>query len=784
MKFSAINTLMPLIMLLLLTGCRDKNNNKVAGTDNRLISGIAYSFDLKNIRLLNGPFKSATELNLNTLLSLEPDKLLAKFRSEAGLMPKAEHYHGLEDHTIAAHSMGHYLSACALMYQATGNNQLLERVNYIIDELDSCQVADSTDYIGAIPGGKSMFTEVAKVSIRSSDFYLNDIQTPFYTGYKIMAGLRDAFRLCGIQKALETEKKFAYWLATIVMHLPDSSMQKILQCEHGGIIEVMADLYGDTGEDKYLLLSKKFHCQSVFDSLMHGVDVLPGEHVNTQMAGIIGLARHYELTGDSADRKTAEFFWKQVVKHHSYVTGGQGNNGYFGRTGRLRNRLGPLTSDMCSSYNMMKLTSHIFSWTTSAQAADFYERVLFNHILASQHPADGRIAEYLSLDMGGFKEYQPPYSFTCGAGTSLEIHSKHSGAIYYHNDEEIFINQFIASELTWKEKGVVLKQQTKYPEEQGTSIRLNLIRPADLTFCIRYPYWAKNGITIKINGKTQEVSETPGSFVRLKRTWKNNDQVEVAIPFTLRLESMPDDRNRIAVMYGPLVLAGDLGPEGDLNMSDQLYVPVFVTTDRDPANYTEPVQGRVNEFLTKGVGKPRDVLLKPFYLTHERTYSVYWDLFSAKQWENLENDYNALQARKKWLETITHDFITAGDSVAEQKHKLKSEHSHAGHYKMRPYRKSYNGWFSYEIKVPPKRPTAIIVEYLGTFPGSGKFDIVVGNSVIASEEISYGNKKVFFENQYVIPEVLTHGKKKITVTFRAHENQIVGPLFSIRLIEI
>jgi DUF1680 family protein len=392
----------------------------------------------------------------------------------------------------------------------------------------------------------------------------------------------------------------------------------------------MAELYAITGEDKYLSLSRVFHHRAILDSLAVGVDVLPGKHANTQIPKIIGLARRYELTGEERDRRTAEFFWDRVVHHHSYVTGGHGEHEYFGPPDQLSKRLSDATAETCNVYNMLKLSRHLFCWDADAATADFYERALFNHILSSQHPGDGRVVYNLSLEMGGYKEYQDPYWFTCCIGTGMESHAKYGWNIYYHNDRELYVSQFISSELEWKDKGLELRQVTNYPEQQGTSFEFGNAEPVACDIMVRYPGWAENSIEIRVNGKRRKVKEKPGSFIRVEGEWRSGDMIEVYIPFSLRLESMPDDPGRAAILYGPLVLAGDLGPEDDPAAHDPHYVPVLVTADRNPDAWMEMVEGGYNTFRTLQVGRPRDVVLKPFYRIHERRYTVYWDLYSEE----------------------------------------------------------------------------------------------------------------------------------------------------------
>jgi DUF1680 family protein len=418
MKLLAKPTILALIFALILGACTKKSETITTGGP-EVVVFKALPFQLKDVKLLDGPFKHATELNIKSLLNYEPDRLLSKFRSEAGLNPKAKPYAGWEAMTIAGHSLGHYLSACALMYQSTGDQRFLDRVNYMVAELDTCQQAGD-GYIGAFSNGKKiLLDEIAKGNIRAQGFDLNGIWSLFYTVHKMMAGLCDAYELCDNQKALEVNTRFADWLFPVLSGLTDEQLQKMLHCEFGGMNESLAELYAQTGNEKYMKMSRMFYHKSILDPLSEGIDILPGKHANTQIPKLIGLARSYELTGDSTDRKTAEFFWETVVKHHSYVTGGNCNHEYFGPPDTLRNQLSDETTETCNVYNMLKLSEHLFEWEASPEVADFYERALFNHILSSQHPETGRVIYNLSLEMGGSKFYQDPEDFTCCVGSGM-----------------------------------------------------------------------------------------------------------------------------------------------------------------------------------------------------------------------------------------------------------------------------------------------------------------------------------------------------------------------------
>jgi DUF1680 family protein len=614
------------MVLISVSGCGQIKESRIKANGAEVISFRALPFAITEVRLHDGPFLHATQLDMQTLLNYEPDRFLSRFYSEAGLKPKAEHYMGWEDETIAGHSLGHYLSACSMMYQTTGDSRFRERVNYIIDELKKIQDADGDGYIGAFPKGKKILDEVAKGNIRAKGFDLNGIWAPFYTQHKIMAGLRDASHLCGNQTALEVERRFAGWLDEVVSGLNDEQIQKMLRCEHGGIAETLADLYADTRDERFMRMAEIFYQKAMLDSLKAGKDILPGKHCNTNIPKLIGLARIYELTGDTTDRNASRFFWNTVVNHHSYVTGGNGYNEYFGSEDKLRDRLGEGTTESCNVYNMLKLTEHLFEWEGSAKTADFYERALFNHILSSQNPENGRVTYNLSLGMGGFKDFQDPFQFTCCIGTGMENHSKYGKNIYYHNDNELFLFQFIASALDWKDKGLKIIQNTGFPEEQGTTLEFICEKPVKLILQIRYPYWAYNGIDIRVNGKKNRVRQHPESFVPIDRIWKNGDKVEIKIPFSLRLEAMPDDSNRVAVMYGPLVMAGDLGAVNDSVSHDPKDIPALITQNRNPQVWMKPVAGKPNTFITEKTGRPRDFEMRPFYTIYNRRYSVYWDL--------------------------------------------------------------------------------------------------------------------------------------------------------------
>ena len=772
------------IMIVLLSGCLRHDMERIKTGGAETISFKVLPFPLSDVKLLDGPFLHATELNEKILLGYDPDRLLSKFYTEAGLTPKADHYMGWENESLAGHSLGHYLSACSMMYRTTGDTTFLNRVRYIVKELKKIQSANGDGYIGAFTNGKKVLEqEVAKGNIRSHGFDLNGLWSPFYTIHKIMAGLRDAWHLCGDTTALMVEKCFADWVGTIVLPLSDEQIQEMLQCEYGGISETLADLYADTNDSGYLKLSRIFYDRAILDSLKADRDVLPGKHCNTNIPKLIALSRLYELTGDTTDRHAAKFFWNTVVSHHSYVTGGNGDNEYFGPEDKLRNRLDEGTTESCNVYNMLKLSEHLFEWDAPAKVADFYERALFNHILSSQNPETGNVTYNLSLDMGGFKDFQDPFWFTCCIGTGMENHAKYGKNIYYHNNNELYIFQYIASRLNWTQKKLTITQKTSYPEEQSSHLEFACDNPVKLTIMIRYPSWAQRGIDIAVNGKKQKISQQPGSFIPVTNVWKTGDIIDVSIPFTLRIEAMPDDSNRIAVMYGPLVLAGDLGPVDDPASKDAMYVPVMMTGSRNPEEWMKPVKGSPNTFMTENTGKPRDVIMKPFYTFFNRRYSVYWDLFTGERWNKKQEEYNAERERFKKMKENEIDYVQPGEMQPERNHNFRGEKTGPGMFKERAYREARGGWFSFTLKVNPDIPNALAVEYWGGFPGAKTFDILINNRKIVTENISNKKDGHFLTIEYDIPREITKEKSEVIVKFLAHKDNTAGPVFSVRTIK-
>lgn len=744
----------------------------------------AAPFSLHDVRLLDGIFKDGQDIAVKYLLSLEPDRFLANFRKDAGLEPKAEHWPGWERQGVSGHSGGHYLSACALAWAATGNEEFRQRVDYIVSELAECQRANGNGYVAAIPNGKQVYADVAAGNIRSAGFDLNGCWVPNYTMHKLFAGLRDAYRLCGNQPALEVAKKLADWFAETHLHLTDEQMQKVLACEHGGINETFADLYADTGDERYLTLSRKFHHRAILEPLARGDDILPGKHANTQIPKLTGLAVRYELTGDAADRAAANFFWDRVVHHHSYVTGGHCDHEYFGQPDTLNNRLSNDTTETCNVYNMLRLTRHVFGWNPDADVADFYERALLNHIRATQHP-DGRVIYNLTLKPGGTKHYQAlDDGWTCCMGTGMENHVRYGDAIYFHDADGLWVNLFIASELNWKDRSIKVRQETKWPFADSTKLTFTGEQSQEFTLRLRHPHWAKDGLRVKLNGKPLEVQSQPSSYAAVRRTWKTGDTLEIQFPMSLRTEAMPDNPKRIGLFYGPTLLAAKLGPVNDPAADQPFYVPVLVTEARPVTDWVKPVSPSALTFKTDGVGKPRDVELVPFFGLHDWRYTVFLDLFTSAEWTKREADIRAEQEREAKLGARTLDVLRIGEMQPERNHHLQGERTSAGEHRGRKWRHATDGgWFAFDLKVDPARPNQLLCTYWGGETGSREFEILVDGQRIATQKLLQNKPDQFFDVVYPIPADLTAGKQKVTVRFQAQPGQWAGGLFGCRVLK-
>ncbi len=737
----------------------------------------AYSFNLQDVQLLDGPFKKAMEADVRYLQAIEPDRLLADFREHAGLKAKGAHYGGWEHSGLAGHTLGHYLSACAMHYAASHDKQFLDKVNYIVDELAECQ-PKRNGYVGAIPKEDSMWAEVEKGNIRSRGFDLNGAWSPWYTVHKIMAGLLDAYLYCDNKKALTVETGMANWTAHLLRNLPDSTLQRMLFCEYGGMNDVLANTYALTGEKKYLDLSYKFHDKRILDSLALQKDILPGKHSNTQIPKVIGCIRRYELTAGDKDKTIADFFWQTVVNDHTYAPGGNSNYEYLGPAHQLNETLTDNTMETCNTYNMLKLTRHLFALQPTAHLMDYYERALYNHILSSQNHSTGMMCYFVPLRMGTQKEFSDSFNtFTCCVGSGMENHVKYGESIYYQGGNgSLYVNLFIASRLNWKEKGVVIEQQTQLPESNWVRFAIKATRPVAFTLRIRNPYWSKQGSWLAVNGKEQtNLQPDADGYFTITRTWKTGDAVLFKPNLHLYTQAMPDNPNRLTVFYGPVVLAGVLGNQEPDPVTG---IPVLVSTATDPASWLKPDNSQPLVFHSVNTGQPQEVTLKPFNQVQKEFYSVYWDLFTPQSWSEQQKLVEAERKKRHELEVKTVDLLRLGEMQPERDHEFTGDKINTGEDHTRKYRLALaGGYFSFTLKVDPEKTNNLLCTYWGMDNRGRTFDILVNDVKIATEDLNKYKASKFYDIVYPIPLEVTKGKQQVKVTFVPAAHNMVGPLY-------
>jgi hypothetical protein len=593
----------------------------------RKIPGKVEPFRLSQVRLRKGPFLDALEADRRYLHLLPSDRLLHNFRVNAGLPSSAEPLGGWEkpDCELRGHfTGGHYLSACALMYASAGDSDLKDKGIALVSELAKCQKAHQNGYLSAFP--EEFFDRLREGRA---------VWAPFYTYHKIMAGLLDMYVHCASEEALAVAEGMAGWVYHWQESISDEHMQRILQTEFGGMNEVLGNLSGETGKRQYLELALRFEKTMFLDPLAGHRDELKGIHANTHIPQVIGAARRYELTGEPRYHDIAAYFLQEVTSERIYCTGGTSNDEFW-RTppGKLSTELGKHTEECCCGYNMLKLARHIFGWTADPRVMDYYERTLFNSRLGTQNLEDSGMSYFLPLGSGYWKYFNTPYnSFWCCTGTGVEEFAKTADSIYFHDDHGIFVNLFIASEVNWPEKGLRLEQRTGFPEEEGTTLLVHVDMSTEMAVNIRIPYWATRGGTVKLNGTTLPAFSSPSSYFTLDRAWKEGDRVEVRLPMSLRIETIPDDHTLQAAMYGPLVLAGRLGTEGltksicysaydTAPSGDPIPVPAIATSPTDPLGWLKPVSDQPLTFQT--VGQAQKISLIPLYRLFGERYAVYW----------------------------------------------------------------------------------------------------------------------------------------------------------------
>ena len=599
--------------------------------------GKVQPFDMADVTLGEGPFLHAQRMTEAYLLKLQPDRMLHNFRVNAGLEPKAAVYGGWESEATWAdinchgHTLGHYLSGCALAWRSTRDPRFRQRIDYIADELAACQKAAGSGLVCAFPDGAALIAAHLRGDAISG--------VPWYTLHKIYAGLRDAALLAESETSRAVLLRLADWGVVATRPLSDAAFEAMLATEHGGMNEIYADLYFMTGNADYRALAQRFSHKAILEPLAKGRDHLDGLHANTQVPKAVGFQRVYEATGDAKYRDAAAFFWRTVALTRSFATGGHGDGEHFFPMADFASHVfSAKASETCCQHNMLRLTRALFLQDPSAEYADYYERTLYNGILASQDPDSGMTTYFQGARPGYMKLYHTPEdSFWCCTGTGMENHVKYRESIYFHDDAALYVNLFVPSSVAWKAKGAVLTQTTRFPDTPATTLRWTLRQPAEATLKLRHPRWSRTA-SVFVNGKQAARSSDAGSYIALTRVWRTGDAVELRLAMEVAAEHAPAAPDIVAFTYGPLVLAGDLGRDGlppgaDIVVNERKYGSYNdapFTAPRltgDPEHLAASIRatGRPLEFaIASASGAP--VRLIPYHRIAHQRYATYWKI--------------------------------------------------------------------------------------------------------------------------------------------------------------
>ena len=775
---------------------------------------VSY-FPLQNVKLLDSPFLQAQQTDLHYILALNPDRLLAPFLREAGLTPKAPSYTNWENTGLDGHIGGHYISALSMMYAATGDTAVYNRLNYMLDELHRAQQAGGTGFIGETPGRLQLWKEIKTGNIRAGGFDLNGKWVPLYNIHKTYAGLRDAYLYAGSELARQMLIDFTDWMIDITSGLSDEQMQDMLRSEHGGLNETFADVAEITGDKKYLELARRFSHKIILDPLIKDEDRLTGMHANTQIPKVIGYKRVAELSQNDKDWNhaaewdhAARFFWNTVVNHRSVCIGGNSVREHFHPTDNFTSMLNDVQGpETCNTYNMLRLTKMLYQNSQNPYNANepdpnyvnYYERALYNHILASQEPDKGGFVYFTPMRPGHYRVYsQPETSMWCCVGSGLENHTKYGEFIYAHQKDTLYVNLFIPSQLTWKEQGLTLTQETRFPDDGKVTLRIDEAPKKQQTLAIRMPEWANQSKSyyVKINGKRKVIITGKGShYLHFSRKWKKGDVVTFNLPMRVSVEQIPDKKDYYAFSYGPIVLAASTGTEhldglyaddsrgGHIAHGKQIplqEVPALIGTPDSIRNSIHKNNGDRLSFSFNGNVYPaqnKPLELVPFFRLHNTRYAVYFRQASEEQFKAIQKEMAMAEQKATELANQTIDLIFPGEQQPESDHSIQYEQAETGTDNDRHFRRA-KGWFSYHLKVKKEAGRLMITIRKND---RNKVTILLNNEKLTVHPaISETDKDGFITLSYLLPRKLSTGS--CPIRFVPDGTEWTPAIYEIRLL--
>lgn len=765
-------------------------------------------FPLGDITLLDGPLKHARDLNVQVLLKYDCDRMLAPYRKEAGLQPRKPSYPNWDG--LDGHVGGHYLSALAIN-ATTGNEECRKRMEYMISELQLVLDANNQrpeawchNYIGGVPNSAKMWTAFSKGDFGS---YFGT-WAPFYNIHKMYAGLRDAWLYCGNEQAKNLFLKFCDWAVDITRDLNDGQMEKMLGNEHGGMNEVLADAYAITGEQKYLDCARRFSHRMLLVPLENGKDCLDNMHANTQIPKVIGYQRIAELAHDVQYHNASEYFWEIVTRQRSLAFGGNSRREHFPTKENCIDYINDIDGpESCNTYNMLKLTENLNRVKPDGMYGDFYETAMFNHILSAQHPQHGGYVYFTSARPRHYRNYSAPNeAMWCCVGTGMEDHGKYGQFVWTHDkgvkaeDDALYVNLFVASELNWKDRKMVIRQQTAFPYAETSVVE---VAKGKGTFIlkVRKPSWCEN-FTVKGVGFDADSYEENG-FVCMKRKWKKGDQVKISMPMHAYIKPMINVPQYVAIMYGPILLGMKSGTEDmrGLIADDSRFgqyaggkklaldeAPILLPKHLDDiAKNLKPVPAKPLHFkLATHMENTIDGELQPFFEIHDSRYMMYWLALG-------ENDYKAYMQKladeekaRQALEARTVDKVNPGEQQPETDHRMETDDSNKGNTEGIFFRDAKDGhYFSYLMQTKGETNLSLQLKFWGQDEWrTSEFDIYVNDKLLCSVNNSHRWRTTQFKTvDYAIPSEFVKGKKEIRVKFVAHKGKQVGQIYGVRLVK-
>lgn len=680
-------------------------------------TGSLEYFDLQDVRIIGGPFLNAQELDKKYLLDLDPDRLLAPFLKEAGLDPKAENYTNWENTGLDGHIGGHYVSALSMMWAATNSPEIGNRLDYMLSELKRCQDANGNGYLSGVPNGKKIWEEISKGEIRAGSFSLNEGWVPLYNIHKTFNGLLDAYVIAKRDMAKGMLVALTDWMIGIVANLTEDQIQDMLRSEHGGLNEVFAEVYSITGDEKYLILANQFSHQVLLEPLLNKEDKLTGLHANTQIPKVIGYERIGQLEEKSSWKSAAAFFWDEVVEKRSVSIGGNSAYEHFHPSDDFSRMMeGTQGPETCNTYNMLRLTKMLYQDSKDIKYMNYYEKALFNHILASQHPETGGLVYFTQMRPGHYRVYsQPQTSFWCCVGSGIENHAKYGEMIYAHSENALYVNLFIPSSVQWEDKKLGLIQRNNFPEEPSTELEILPETLIPLLIKIRMPTWANaDELDVEMNGKTFQNFKIENGYIIIGNEWKKGDKIKVHFPMHLEANQLPDQSNYVSYEYGPIVLAAKTSDknmkglfaddsrgghiaQGEIVSLDSL--PMIVSQKEDLTTNVKKVLSDSLLFELSGLypSSSNPMTLMPFYKLHESRYILYFPFTTN---EGLEKHIKEMAIREQEaikLAQSTVDFVSCGEQQPESDHGIQQQNTWTGYLYENHYREGA-GWFSYKLK--------------------------------------------------------------------------------------